>query len=707
MMALADRIGRLRYEYLPDHVIGEILSKRWIDSAIPFVTMVLAFVLMAFFNPLFFTPFGLVDMGQQISEFGLIVLALAIVLLSGGIDLSVGMIYALSIVATLTCLNVLGTSFPVALLAALSVGATCGAINGFLIGYLKLRAFLTTLVMLIIYRSVYELIYPMVSNDIVTGSNDSPIWEFLSYGGFLSLPVSIYIFAIIAIGFHILLSRMRLGWHLQAVGGSRRSAHNAGINVRRTIFLSYLISGVLCSVAAVLFSARIGSAGSDTGVGLELAAITAAVLGGNSLGGGRGSVPKALMGVIVYLAISNTMIQLAILGHTSAMVLGCVLLVAVFVDVKWVKHKHKLLNSVYVSPRYFTLPPCPPTDADSGTPFAVNNKLQGGELIGLGIIEGPEDPLIDRDDNVYSGSRHGDIYRFFAPDYKRWEIFAHIGGHPIGMNFDKDDNLVCCVSGMGVFMVTPDQEVVKLTDETNRSRFSIVDDSKLRIPDDCDFAPDGRIFFSEATKRFGHIDWALDALEYRGNGRLICYDPKDKSTRTVLSNLIFPNGMCVTLDGKSLLFSETWACRINRYWFDGPKKGKVERILENLPGMVDNINRASDGTYWAALVGMRTPAFDLAKEMPGFRKRMTRRMGPGSWLYANINSGCVFKFTAEGEVLESLWDIKGTNHPMVTSVKEHKGYLYIGGISNNRIGKWKIPGADPEWTGPRSYWGGR
>ena len=706
-MAMPNMIARLRYKYLPDHVVGEILGKRWIDSAIPFSIMVLAFGLMAIFNPMFFTPASLIDVGQEMSEFGLIALAEAIVILSGGIDLSVGMIYALSIVVTLTCLNVLGASFLVAFLAALSVGALCGAINGLLIGYLRLRAFLTTLVMLVIYRSVYELIYPIVSDNIVLGTSDSSVWKLLSFGSIFGLPISIYVFAVIALGFHILLSRMRFGWQLQAVGGARRSAYNAGINVRRTLFLSYVISGLLCSVGAVLFSARVGSAGSGTGVGLEFAAITAAVLGGNSLGGGRGSVSKALMGVVIYLTINSAMIQRAVPGHTSALVLGCVLLCAVFIDIKWVKHKDKLLNSVYVSPTYFKLPPCPDADRDSGTVFAVNDRLAGSEAIGLGIIEGAEDPLIDRDDNVYFGSRHGDIYRFFAPDYKRWEIFAHIGGHPIGMNFDKDNNLVCCVANMGVFLVTPDKEVVKLTDETNRSTFSIIDNSKLRIPDDLDIAPDGRIFFSEATKRFGAADWALDALELRPNGRLICYDPRDKSTRTVLSNLIFPNGVAMTLDGESLVFSETWACRVSRYWFDGPHKGKLVRILENLPGMVDNINRASDGTFWAALVAMRSPAFDLAKEMPGFRRRMTRRMGSGNWMSANFNSGCVLKFTAEGEVLESLWDGKGENHAMVTSVKEHKGYLFIGGILNNRIGKWKIPGADPTWTGPRSYWGGR
>ena len=103
----------------------------------------------------------------------------------------------------------------------------------------------------------------------------------------------------------------------------------------------------------------------------------------------------------------------------------------------------------------------------------------------------------------------------------------------------------------------------------------------MRFADDLDIAPDGRIFFSEATMRFDITEWAVDALEARGNGRILCYDPRDKSTRTVISNLQFPNGICVTHDGQSILFAETWGCRVQRYWFAGPKAGKREIVIEN------------------------------------------------------------------------------------------------------------------------------
>ena len=84
---------------------------------------------------------------------------------------------------------------------------------------------------------------------------------------------------------------------------------------------------------------------------------------------------------------------------------------------------------------------------------------------------------------------------------------------------------------------------------------------------------------------------------------------------------------------------------------------------------------------------------------------MTRKIAPANWLFPNINIGCLVKFTEDGEALETMWDASGEMHPMLTSCKEHKGYLYLGGLSNNRIGRWKVPGADPDWTGPESYWG--
>ena len=702
-----DTLVRLRYQLIPDHLVGEILSKRWVDNAAPALFLVLAIVLSGLLLPDFFEVASLTSSLRQLGEFGCVVVAMMVVLVGGGIDLSVGSTFALGNFVALALINVLNLPVGVALIAVLLACGTVGLINGLLVGFLGLRAFLTTLVTLILVRSIVDMLLLRFSTAITAGSTDSNVWDFVGDGSIGPVPFSLLVLLILVIGGHILLSRTRPGWRVMAVGGSRRSAHNAGISVRRTVCSTYVVSGLLVGLAGFMYAARLSSAGPGTGIGLELAALTAAILGGNSLGGGRGSTGKALMGAVTVLLITNGVVRLGVQAGAGSMVLGIVLVLAITVDVRWLKNRYKVLNKLYVSPAYSRLPVAPDTSAASGSPYAVNDKLRDVEIIGLGVVEGPEDVIFDRNDHLYCGTRHGDVVRFLAPDYKRHEVFAHIGGHPLGMQFDRDENLVVCVGGMGLYQVAPDGTVSKMTDETNRTPFKINDDARLRLTDDCDIAPDGRVFFSEGTIRYEMHSWAVDALESRGNGRFCVYDPRTKTTRTIIRDVLFANGVCLASDKQSFMYAETWGCRVRRYYFDGPKKGRIEDVIPDLPGYADNINRASDGNYWLALVGMRSPPVDLALQMPGFRRRMARRIAPDEWLYPNINTGCVVKFDESGRILDTLWDLGGKNHPMITSMREHKGYLYLGGISNNRIGRYRIPGADPTWNGYDAYWGAR
>jgi ribose transport system permease protein len=126
-----------------------------------------------------------------------------------------------------------------------------------------------------------------------------------------------------------------------------------------------------------------------------------------------------------------------------------------------------------------------------------------------------------------------------------------------------------------------------------------------------------------------------------------------------------------------------------------------------MPGYTDNINRASDGTYWMAWLGMRTPSFDLSLRHPAMRKRMTRRLPQDEWLFPNINTGGVVKFDENCNIVQTMGDLSGHAHPMVTSMREHKGHLFIGGILNNRIGRFRIEGANPDWDANEAYWGKR
>ncbi len=700
-----ERLTRWRYRYWPDHLLGELLAKRWMETAIPVVVLLLVALGLSQLLPSFLTPTSLADTGRQAGEIGFIVFGMALVMIVGGIDLSVGSMFALTNFCALFLMHVLKWPVAGAVVVTLLFGALLGAVNGVLIGYFRLRAFLTTLITLIIYRALYDLVIADYATAIAGGLPDSTAWEAIGSGDWLGVPVVVWCYAVVAVFGHIFLTRLRPGWHITAIGGSRRSAYNTGIAVRRTVALTYVACGVLTAVGGVFFASRLATAGGDIGVGLEVTVLTAAVLGGISLGGGKGSVMKALVGTLIVLLIINGMTSLSLHGGYNRMVLASILMLAAVIDIRWLKNRHRIVNKVYVSPTYHALPPLPSTEPDCGTPWAQNDKLRSVKVIGLGRIEGPEDVILDRHDNLYAGSRHGDIIRFFPPDYERMEVFAHIGGTPLGMAFDRQDNLYVCIGGMGLYRVTPERKVEKVTDETNRSYSSVNDDSRLRLADDLDITDDGRIYFSEATVRYEMHEWATDGLEARGNGRIICYDTRSGTTHTVLRDLKFPNGVCIASDGQSFLFAETWGCTVKRHWFDGPKAGTTEFVLRNLPGFPDNINNSSDGNYWMSLVGMRCPALDLAWRMPGFRRRMAKRVPRDEWLFPNINTGCVLKFNEKGEVLETLWDLGGENHPMITSMREHRGHLYLGGIMNNRIGRYTLPGADPDFVQYDRRWG--
>src|SRR5271154_3774890 len=448
-MTFGEWLTRLRYRYVPDHIVGEVLGRRWMDNVIPVTLLIALTVYLTATIPNFTSPGNLSDTSRQIGEFGLIVIGMTIVMLGGGIDLSVGSSFALANVTALALIN--GAKWPVeaAVAATVCVGALVGLINGLLIGYLRLRAFLTTLVMLTLIRAIVEFLLQVYSVSIASSDVESAAWDFIGSGSVLGVPFSFAVLVVTAIVGQIVLTRLRIGWRITAVGGSRRAAHNSGIPVRSTVCLTYVVSGVLTSVAGTLYAARLSGAGPDTGGGLELTVVTAALLGGNSVGGGRGSIGKALMGAIIVSLLMNGLVRLGLQSGASSMVVGLVLLLAIAIDVRWGKWRHSLRARVYVSPAFLALPPAPRLETGASSPYAMNDRLRDVEIIGLDEVDGPADVILDDDDNLYCSVRQGEIVRFLAPDYARREVYAHVGGRPLDMAFDRAGALVVCIAGMG------------------------------------------------------------------------------------------------------------------------------------------------------------------------------------------------------------------------------------------------------------------
>jgi ribose transport system permease protein len=686
-----DRWKELRWRSSVQLVLGELLEKQWMEPAISLAVLIGVTTCFMMAVPGMGAFDNVISTLRELSEFALVAIGMAIVVISGGIDLSVGSMFALNNYVALLLGLIVGLPMWLTTLAVLLLGCVMGASNGVLVAYLKAKPFLATMVTLLVYRGITNLLDEHFSMSIAAkGAIQDRFWSWFGTGDVLAVPTAIVVLVMTVLIGHVMLSRSRLGWHITAVGASRKAARHAGIDVERVLLLSYVFSGFLTAAAAMLYAARVNSLSPYTALGMEFAVLTAVVLGGISLAGGNGTVPRALIGAATISILSKGLLLMNVGGETYTLIQAVILLVVVGTDIKWAKNRAKAIQKIYINPTYLYFEPAPGIAPDAESPFAINNRLSNSFPIGLGVVEGPEDVVLDSQARLYTGDRRGWIWRFSGVNFDKAEIFAKIGGMPLGLQWDNDGNLVICVGGMGLYSVDPQGRVTKLTDETNRTWYRLKDDSRLRLADDLDIASDGKIYFSEASVRFEAHDWIEDGLEGRRNGRLICYDPATKTTRTVLKRLVFPNGIAVSHDGNSVLIGQTWLCRILRYWISGPKKSKTEVFVDNLPGYVDNINRASDGNYWVALVGIRSPAFDLAYAHPRFRRRMMKRVPRDEWLYPSMNNGCIIKVAENGRVLESYWDPTGNSHATVTSMREHDGYLYIGGLNNNRVGRIEL-----------------
>ena len=646
------RAQRLGHSFSPRLFLSELLLKQWFEPIVPFTVMIALAVYFSLTIPDYGTLANSVSLMRLFAEFGFVCLGMAFSLISGGIDLSVGAIFAFCNFTALFCLFVLGLPVGLVVLATLATGAAIGACNGFLIGYLKARPFLTTLVTLIIVRAGVNLLNERFATVFATNSVESNAWDFLGEGSVLGVPINAATLIVVLLIGHIFLSRSRYGWHLTAIGASRKAARHAGIRVNRMLLVTYMLSGTLCAASGIFYAARQGSTDSTTGVGWEFQALTAVIIGGASVLGGRGTVWRAMLGAIIIFMIANGLVRIGIPGYVTSSLTGVILLVAIGFDVKWAKNRGKVIQKIYVNPALLSLSPAPSIDRGSKSPYAQNDRLVGAEAIGLDQVEGPEDVILDRQDRLYGSTRDGNIIRFSGEHFEKREVFAHIGGRPYGMQFDKNENLIVCIGGMGVYGVKPSGEVFKVTDETSRTWSKLNDDSRVRMADDLDIAPDGKIYFSDCTTRYEATTYPLEVVEGRPNGRVLCYDPATGKTEKLIKSFYFPNGVCVSHDGRSVLIASTTACRIYRYWRAGPNSGKTEILIDELPGHPDNINRASDGNYWLALIGIRTPSSDLAMRKAAFRRRMVKQVPTDEWLGPNLNYGCVVKFDEAGNVLE-------------------------------------------------------
>lgn len=298
------------------------------------IALVLLVVIMSLISPQFRTFSNFLTLLRQASVNGLIAFGMTLVILTGGIDLSVGSTLGLTGALFAGLIVNVGLPIPLAVIVALVFGLLLGLISGFLVGKAKLQPFIATLITLTVYRG-FTLIYTNgrpISNLTADEYVGSQFLTFIGRGAILGIPVPVIILFFAFILFYLLLNKSVLGRKIYAVGSNERAAQLSGINTDRVKLFVYSISGLMSTVAALILVSRLNSAQPTLGTGYELDAIAATAIGGTSMTGGRGKISGTLLGILIIAVLSNGMNILGISSYYQDVVKGIVILLAVLVD---------------------------------------------------------------------------------------------------------------------------------------------------------------------------------------------------------------------------------------------------------------------------------------------------------------------------------------------------------------------------------------
>lgn len=286
--------------------------------------LIVALAVLAQQSDRFFTTANMLNQGRLMTEVGLIALPMTFVIITGGIDLSVGSTLGLCAILLGVFWQNLGIPLPVAMVLAMVVGAVAGLVNGLIITRFKVPPLIATLATLALYRGLAEGISQGRS---VRGYPD---WFYvLGQGDMLGVPTQLWILGILILVAAAILQLTTFGRATYAVGANETAARFSGLNVDRTKLLIYTASGFIAGLAAVIFVSRVSTTRSDMGTGVELDVITAVVLGGTSIFGGRGTIIGTVIGLVLVQALKNGLALAGVKGDGTIMVIGIVLIAAI------------------------------------------------------------------------------------------------------------------------------------------------------------------------------------------------------------------------------------------------------------------------------------------------------------------------------------------------------------------------------------------
>nr|WP_188111960.1 ribose ABC transporter permease [Streptococcus sp. 1343] len=293
------------------------------------IALIILMAVITIINSNFLTANNLLNLLLQVTSNALIAFGMTFVILTGGIDLSVGSILALS--SALTA-GLLGSGMPVtlAILISLILGCILGMMNGLLISYGKLAPFIVTLATMTIFRGA-TLVYTN-GNPITKGLSDTFLFQFLGQGYIVGIPFPVIIMFIVFIVLYVLLHKTAFGKSVYAIGGNEKAAYISGVKLNKVKIIIYSISGMMASISGLIITSRLNSAQPTAGASYEMDAIAAVVLGGTSLSGGKGRILGTLIGALIIGVLNNGLNIIGVSAFWQQVVKGVVILIAVLID---------------------------------------------------------------------------------------------------------------------------------------------------------------------------------------------------------------------------------------------------------------------------------------------------------------------------------------------------------------------------------------
>lgn len=296
----------------------------------PLLALIVLIMVVTAINPSFISPSNLLNLLRQVAANGFIAFGMTFVILTGGIDLSVGSTLALSSALTAGLISN-GVNAMIAVLVGLVSGGFLGALNGILISKGKMAPFIATLATMTIYRGT-TLVY--TNGNPITGIGDSFFFSFIGRGYLFRIPFPVVLMFLVFILLFLLLHKTSFGRKTYAIGGNEKAAYIAGVKIDKIKILIYTISGVMASISGMIITSRLNSAQPTAGQSYEMDAIASVVLGGTSLSGGRGRIFGTLVGALIIGTLNNGLNLLGVSSFYQQIVKGIVIVIAVLLDRK-------------------------------------------------------------------------------------------------------------------------------------------------------------------------------------------------------------------------------------------------------------------------------------------------------------------------------------------------------------------------------------